>query len=467
MHTRFQNPGKEETLAWLHANDLHRAVHLLETTLPTLSQDPGFHDVIVCTRSTEDAMGYALAVIFADKRLWISNPNWKTESWRQVAGQVQPDLVLGEECPLTPSHQRKQDHGPEGPEIMIPTGGSTGSIRFARHNLDTLSAAMEGAHQFFFVMDAHDARHIPFSFYCLLPLWHTSGWMQFIRAWLGGGRWISRSPSSWDPEEDRSTLATHPYQVSFVPTLLQRLLRTPEGRSLLPLFSRIYLGGAACTMETLREASACGANMWATYGMTETAGMIAGFKVDQNWNERSGAAVFPHAEISIHPTNEGSPNHRHPGHKRSGEILLKARSLCLGYGLEALKLDHDNWFHTRDEGFFSEDGRLRVIGRLDRIIISGGEKIDPDEVRRILLEDPRVADAWIGSIPDPEWGRKAVALWVPRSSSGEIDQAAICADLRLRIEAFKLPKQWKCLEAIPRDEKGKLPQSLLESLLAS
>lgn len=466
MHTRFQNPGKEETLSWLHSNALHRAVHLLETTQPVLERDSCVHDVIVCTGSSEDTIGYSLACIFAGKRMWIANPHWKAESWKQVSRQVQPDLVLGDACPLAPVRQSRINP-PTGPEVFIPTGGSSGSIRFARHNLGTLSAAMEGAHQFFFVMDAHDARHIPFSFLCLLPLWHTSGWMQFIRAWLGGGRWMARSPGEWEPESDLAELAKHPFQVSFVPTLLQRLLRSEGGRRILPLFSRIYLGGAACTIQTLKEASSCGANIWATYGLTETAGMIAGFKVDRHWDDRLGAAIFPHAEVSMLPAREHTLHLPHIGHPRSGEILIKARSLCLGYGLDPLQLDENGWFHTRDEGSFCDSGRLHVVGRLDRIIISGGEKIDPNEVRAMILEDPRVSDAWIGSIPDPEWGRKVVALWVPHGVSVAQDEAAIGDGLRKRIEAYKIPKLWKCMESIPRDEKGKLSQTHLEALFSA
>ena len=108
----------------------------------------------------------------------------------------------------------------------------------------------------------------------------------------------------------------------------------------------------------------------------------------------------------------------------SGGSLFKAYRGRLGGGLNA-----DGMYMTDDEGCFDAQGRLHIIGRRDRLIISGGEKIDPLEVERALRRTGAVDEVLVLGWPDPEWGHQLVAFYTRGSNRRE------CVDCDLVVAA--------------------------------
>ena len=104
---------------------------------------------------------------------------------------------------------------------------------------------------------------------------------------------------------------------------------------------------------------------------------------------------------------------------------------------------------TDDEARLDEDGRLHVIGRMDRLINSGGEKIDPAEVEAALLHIEGIEEALVVGVPDPEWGQRVVAYYTGAEVSGLKEQ------LRQWLAPYKVPKSWIRCDALPLDAKGK------------
>jgi 2-furoate---CoA ligase len=113
------------------------------------------------------------------------------------------------------------------------------------------------------------------------------------------------------------------------------------------------------------------------------------------------------------------------------------------------------WYRTGDLGRFDEDGELYVIGRVDDMIISGGENIYPEEVEDVLVRSPLVAACAVVGMPDERLGARVVAFVEPASaevSPAQLDE--VC--LRSGLARFKRPRDYVFVKTIPRSASGKL-----------
>jgi O-succinylbenzoic acid--CoA ligase len=127
-----------------------------------------------------------------------------------------------------------------------------------------------------------------------------------------------------------------------------------------------------------------------------------------------------------------------------GEILVRGPSLCLGIveadGIRDCRGD-DGWYHTGDYGHLSADGCLHVEGRGDRMFISGGENIYPEEIEAALLDLPSVARAFVVGVPDDVYGARPVAV-VKGAQAEACHSAALRAQLKSRLPNFKIPDRF-------------------------
>ncbi|MGB6299775.1 MAG: AMP-binding protein, partial [Rivularia sp. (in: cyanobacteria)] len=113
-----------------------------------------------------------IAACKANCPVFLCNPDWGKQEWQQVFDLVKPDI---------PNAQFPIPHA-QSPHIMIPTGGSSGKIKFAVHTWDTLTASVRGFQKYFEVEKINS--------FCVLPLYHVSGLMQFMRCFITGGKLI-------------------------------------------------------------------------------------------------------------------------------------------------------------------------------------------------------------------------------------------------------------------------------------
>ena len=154
-------------------------------------------------------------------------------------------------------------------------------------------------------------------------------------------------------------------------------------------FKKILLGGAAIPADLVRRAEDAGVNVVRSYGMTETCGGVVYDGVPL-----SGVDVRLDAD---------------------GRIEIKSPSLMLRYRNDpdlTQAVIRDGWLTTSDRGRYSQ-GRLEVVGRADDVIMTGGEKVSPTEVQRMLEDHPLVDEAAVLGIDDEEWGESVVAVVVP------------------------------------------------------
>jgi long-chain acyl-CoA synthetase len=119
----------------------------------------------------------------------------------------------------------------------------------------------------------------------------------------------------------------------------------------------------------------------------------------------------------------------------------------------------DGWLHTGDIGAFGEDGYLTLKDRSKDVIISGGSNIYPREIEEVLLVHPDVTEVSVIGRPDPEWGEVVVAYVVGKAAAVELDN--LCLD---RIARFKRPKDYIFIDALPKNNYGKIVKTILRDM---
>ena len=447
METLTVNPFSEAgILRWLERNSLLQAVECFHDGCCKIDQTRertgiGCLDSMLCAATPELWIGYGLSCMLKQQRVWFASPRWKETEWAQVVQKVHPHLALGESVPLKTFTGIPGSSPSADPGVMIPTGGSSGDIKFAWHTIDTMAAAVDGVCRFFL---GREMQQGDFGYRCDLPLWHISGWMQLMRAYL--------SDSTWEMnEESPPPISTTGYRwLSLVPTQLARILES-SSIDMLRKADFVIIGGGACPVSLLRKAMRYGIAPWVTYGMTETAGMIAGKQIRNDRDLEVGASIFPHYEIAVDaPRGE------------SGEILLRSRSLCLGYN--GRRFPRDDWFLTGDLGSLTANHCLHMQGRMDSILNTGGEKVLPAEVQEIVGMYPAVADCRVVGVPDAEWGTKIACVYTTVDGK-PLDPAMLKQRVSAKLSSYKIPKIWQHVKSIPYDAKGKITTSALIKLI--
>lgn len=151
---------------------------------------------------------------------------------------------------------------------------------------------------------------------------------------------------------------------------------------------------------------------------------------------------------------------------KEGEICVKGPALMKGYWNlpeETARTMKNGWLHTGDLGYRDEEGYFFITGRKKDLIIRGGENVSPMEVEEVICKHDKVADAAVVGIPDRVYGEeiKAFVVLKPGETGTEAEIIEHCASFLPR---FKTPKQVQFIEAIPRNNMGKILRTELRKL---
>ncbi len=316
--------------------------------------------------------------------------------------------------------------------LCVPTGGTGGGVRFARHDERTLTTAVTGfcAH---FGLERVNAVGV-------LPAYHVSGLMARVRCAATGGEYLA---ADWKTLEAgrRPVLSKAGWVISLVPTQLQRLMQSPDAVGWLRGFRVIFAGGGPVWSELADAAAAAELPVSLSYGMTETAAMVTALRPAEFLaGDRSSGAALPHARVTI----DGE-----------GVIAIAGESVFRGYfpGENPARE-----FTTEDLGRIDERGHLHVLGRRDAVIITGGKKVQPAEVEAALRASGEFTDVGVVGMPDPEWGQAVVACYP--AGGKEPDPARVAAALA-GLTAFKRPKRFVAVADWSRNAQGKLNRAAL------
>jgi O-succinylbenzoic acid--CoA ligase len=314
----------------------------------------------------------------------------------------------------------------EGDALVLTTSGTSGQPKGVVLTHDAVAASARATTE---RLAIDPARH---SWLACLPLAHIGGLSVVTRALVTG------TPLTVLPgfeaeavaEAGRSGRATH---VALVATALRRIDAA--------LFSCVLLGGS-------KAPEGLPANVVSTYGMTESGSGIV-------YDGYPLAGV----ELALRPLEATA------GDGAEGEILVRAPMLFRRYraGGDGRVTGPDgapDWYATGDVGRIAGDGMLTVSGRIDDVITTGAEKVWPDQVERVLMQHPDVAEVAVWKRADPEWGERVVAWVVPRDDAPSLDELRrIVADA---IAPWAAPKELVIVDDLPRTAAGKVRRRELE-----
>jgi len=342
--------------------------------------------------------------------------------------------------------------------VTLFTSGSTGDPKAVRLTVENLLSSAT-ASAFRLGVARGDMWLSP------LPTYHMGGLAPVVRCALYGSTVVLQR------EFDASRTATalrdqDATGVSLVPTALRRLLDadwTPPDS-----LRFVLLGGAAADTDLLARCEARGVPAYPTYGMTETASQIATATPEQAFVNTTVHVVD--ADGDTVPPGE------------AGELVVSGPTVTPGYldvvgGTAEGRDDADSpgrerfterGFRTGDRGYRDDDGKVYVTGRVDDMIVTGGENVQPARVVDALRALDDVADAAVVGLPDPEWGERVAALVVPAGEEGEIERStpeAIRDAVRDRLAAHEVPKTIEFGAAIPRTASGTVDRDAVRERL--
>ena len=440
-------------------------VRLRGTGVPPVSVPPPTcagrtcHGIVVAHADNAAYAGAWLAAATTVGAVWCANPKWG-ETERAEAAALVPDgvwwaddeLRIGD-CGLRIEHRRTRRQGapvqsairnPQFAILFIPTGGTGGKIRFVRHTPDTLSVAVAGFSRYAGERLLKAGRPARLAAVQALPCCHVSGLMPVVRAWLTDAELVF-TPPSFRPDEPLPRMPAGEGAltvVSLVAAQLFRLLERADGPAWLRSAGLVLAGGSAIAPELLERARAERIPLGVSYGLTEAAALAALYPPEAflRGDVPVAGEVLPHIRVFITP---------------GGRVALAGDSL----GADVPR-DAEGRYVTGDEGFLDAAGRLVVTGRADRIIVSGGEKVDPVEVEAALRATGLVREVVVVGEPDPEWGRRVVAVY-----TGDASPETLAAALSGKLAGFRLPRRWVRAEGRLLDEKGKVDGAALKSAL--
>jgi O-succinylbenzoic acid--CoA ligase len=293
-----------------------------------------------------------------------------------------------------------------------------------------------------------------------MPLYHVGGLSSLIRALLYGSSVVLHSgfdAAAVDRALERDGI-TH---VSFVATMLARLLELRGARSAPESLRCVLLGGGPAPAELIPRATALGFPIAPTYGLTEAASQVATRAPGAPGSgEGSGLAPLVGNEVRVVDATG-----RDCSDGEAGELWLRGPTVMRGYrnrpDASAAALA-DGWLHTGDVALRASDGTLTILERRSDLIVSGGENVYPSEVEAALCEHPAVAEAAVAGVADPEFGRRPAAWWVPDADANEIPSAEeLRTFCRQRLAGFKVPVRFERVDALPRTASGKLRRAEL------
>ena len=313
--------------------------------------------------------------------------------------------------------------------VVVGTSGSTGEPKGAMLTAAALTAGAAATHQ---------RLGGPGHWLLALPAYHVAGLQVLIRGLSAGTTTTALSPgfSADELASAAAALGSGRRYTSLVSVQLARVLTDPGATAALAEFDAVLIGGGPMPAGLDESASEAGISVVRTYGMSETAGGCV-------YDGRALDGV----RIRIDD---------------DGRIALGGPTVAVGYRNPVSPSPFEGgWFHTDDLGTIDDSGALRVLGRVDDAIATGGLKVLPTLVESALATHPDIADCAVFGVPDPRLGQRIVAALVLRSGA----QAPTVADLRTYVESTlpttAAPRELHVVGELPRRGIGKVDRKAL------
>jgi 2-furoate---CoA ligase len=299
----------------------------------------------------------------------------------------------------------------------------------------------------------------------VMPLYHTMGVRSLIAISLIGGTFVCLP--RYDPAQALAAIAKEKItNLYLVPTLYHDLVHHAEfARGDVSSVRKLGFAGASMTDGLLKKLDqAFKPDLFVNhYGSSE----VYTFTIEQNAAAKPGSAGRAGINQMIRVVKlagKSVSDLASPGEEGEIIALLAGDESFEGYWQRPdsdAKSLRDGWYFTGDTGFVDDDGDLFITGRVDDMIITGGENVSPVEIESCLSLHPAVFEVAVVGLPDERWGKVVTAFVKRRTSveSAELDQFCRTSGLA----NFKRPRRFVFVDAIPKSPVGKLLRRLLVS----
>ncbi len=312
-----------------------------------------------------------------------------------------------------------------------------------------------------------------------VPLYHIAGATNVMTTMFTGRKLVvlrQFEPAAWLDAVQREKV-THAF---VVPTMMKQLIDHPEfHRYDLASLENLSYGGAAMPFPVIRRAIEMfpkSVGFVNAFGQTETTSTLTVLGPDDHRLDGSPAEIernlkrlvsigrpLPDVQVKI---VDDDGNELPAG--QVGELWVFTPRTMKGYaGTDGAVNSpmHDGWLPTRDMGWIDEDGYIFLAGRKDDMIIRGGENISPAEVEAVLYSHTGIEEVAVIGVPDVEWGQRVAAIVVPRPGV-TLSAEELSEFCRQRLASFKKPEIFHFVDALPKNQIGKILKKDLRAQFA-
>jgi 2-furoate---CoA ligase len=352
---------------------------------------------------------------------------------------IREDMAL----PDGPEHPGAFDLDEREPSLILYTSGTTGRPKGVprSHRADRIAGAMQALQHGYRFGDRTLG---------VMPLYHTMGIHSLVTMHLISGCFFSQA--RWNADEALGLIEEQRITSLFLaPTLFYDLVHHPRlaEHDLSSVEILGYAGAAMTSALVERCVEVFRPQLFLNhYGSTE----IYAFSYQRDQAAKPGCAGQPAVGVRLQVA-------------KSGEILchMSSPEAFTGYWNRPdadERAIRGGWYHTGDVGRLDEDGDLWVLGRVDDMIVSGGENVHPLEVEDVLAGHPRVAEVAVVGAPDDRLGHRVVAVVVAEGelTTDELDTFCLESGTLAR---FKRPREYRFVESLPKSPSGKILRRLL------
>jgi 2-furoate---CoA ligase len=286
----------------------------------------------------------------------------------------------------------------------------------------------------------------------VMPLYHTMGIHSLVAMHLVGGCFVPLA--RWHPAEALRLIESERITSLYLaPTLFHDLVHQPDlaERDLSSVRALGYAGAAMTSTLVRRCVEVFAPEVFVNhFGSTE----IYTFSIGRDQIGKPGCAGRPAMNSRLKLTDVGEVC-----------VHLSSDEAFSGYWNRPdadAKAIRDGWYHTGDTGHLDAGGDLWLDGRLDDMVISGGENVHPLEVEDILAEHPSVEEVAVVGAPDDRLGQRVVAVVVGHATAEELDAHCLASTLA----RFKRPREYHFVAELPKSASGKILRRVLRDQLS-